>query len=384
MPTRVAHIIETLGHGGAEHELSVLAKNLDRAHYESVVVHLYPPGFLAEPLRRAGIEVHGLDAKRSPRNWPRSIRALRRLLQSLKPDLIHTHLFEADVVGGVAARSLGLPVVSSLCNIGGEDIRLVDNPRYNRFKLVSANLLWSATLHACHRHVIAISKAVKKSAMRTYRLPPSRISVVYRANPVRPPGRDEEGLKTLRKELAGDGHPVFLNVGRLAPQKGQRYLVEAMASVRARHPKAVLLIVGSGWLGEALETRARRLGVSDAIRLLGRREDVPDVFRTADAFVFPSLFEGLGVSLLEAAAAGLPCITSNVGPMTEIVRHEETGLLVPPRAPRALAEAMIRLADEPAFARTLGRAAASNVRTRFTIDRMAKDTQAVYTRVLGG
>jgi glycosyltransferase involved in cell wall biosynthesis len=367
------HLIPTLGHGGAEHQL-VLAVTSLPGRFESVVVRLGGAGPLAKRLREAGIQA--IDLGFEPRfvETPRMVQAVVRVIDNVRPDLVHTSLFEADVVGAIAGRLRRRPVVGTLCNIGGESERLVDNPRNTRWKLRLSTEVWGAALRHGHLHSMAISHAVAASAVRTYRLDPSRVSVVYRAAP-----RHDRGTPLVGPLPTGS--PLLLTVGRLAPQKGQRYLIEALPSVVARYPRAHLAVVGEGWLGQDLLDRARTLGVGDAVSLLGRREDVPALLDRADLFVFPSIFEGLGVSLLQAAAAGVPCIASAVGPIPEIL-DETRGWLVPPRDPAALSRAILDALGRPAEAAARARAARDYVRSTFSAQRMIDGFVDVYDRVL--
>jgi glycosyltransferase involved in cell wall biosynthesis len=382
-PKRVLHVIETLGHGGAEHQLSVITGALDRERYESVVCHLYEPAYLAERIRAQGVPVHGLGLERSKRSWPEAIARLGRLVRHARPDLVHTSLFEADLLGGTAARIAGIPAVNTLCNMGGEKEKLLDNVHMSWAKLRAHTELWGGAMRTLHRHSIAISRAVMRSAEATYGLDPARMSVVYRAYLEQPDAADPAALARLRDELAvGEARPLLLTIGRLAPQKGQRYLLRAMPEVVRAHPRALLLVVGEGWLRPELEAEVRASGMGDHVRFLGRRQDARRLMQLADVFVFPSLFEGLGVSLVEAAGLGRPVVASDVGPIPEVVEHERSGLLVPPRDPGALATAIVDLAARPERARALGEAARQRVATEFGLERMLAGLEAVYARAL--
>jgi len=386
---RILHLIETLGHGGAEHQLVLNATGLNHSEFESVVCHIRSPSHLAPRIEDAGVPVHKLDLPRRKRNWPRAIAKIRSIAKKERIDLIHTSLFEADIVGGAAGRAAGVPVVNTFCNIGSEPERLIDAKKHELghnygMKNWAAMELWGNFLRRCDTHHIAISKAVQESAARTYKIPTDRMTVIYRALP---PSTEEpanrETLAAIEAELGvEDAYPIMLNVGRLAPQKGQRYAVEALPEIVAKFPKARLLIVGEGWLQPDLTKTAEELGVAANLQFLGRRDDVPALMSMSDLFLFPSNFEGLGVSLLQAAAIGIPCIASNVGPVPEVLTHQETGLLVPPQDPQKLADAVIELASDRDTARRLGDAAKARTRAFFTVERMVDAHAKVYGEVL--
>jgi glycosyltransferase involved in cell wall biosynthesis len=379
---RILYLIETLGHGGAEHQLALTTTQLDRSRFEPIVCHLHPPNFLNALIQRRPTEVVSFDLVGRKRSWLEALRRIRALHAKRPFDLIHTSLFEADIVGVAAARSLGIPAVATLCNIGTEDVRLIDNPLNSRLKLRAASMLWGAALRR-HDQLIAISNAVKSSCARSLRIDPNKCSVIYRAIPERPAvGRDR--VEATRAALGLQHSSVLLNVGRLAPQKGQRYLIDALPLVRAKHPDTVLLITGEGWLQKDLEDRARALGVADAVRFLGKRDDVHVLLRLADVFVFPSLFEGLGISLLEAGAAACPVVATNVGPIPEIFQNEITAHLVAPRDPAALAGSIMTVLRDPVRARAMAERGRDDVRARFSTERMMTELHELYDRVIGG
>jgi len=380
---RVLHLVDSLGIGGAERQLALIVAALDHTRFQSHVCHLHSPSHLGSLFTQAGVPVYGLEVS-GKHQWPIGIIKLLRLVHSLKIDLIHTSLFESDILGGVCGRLSGIPVVSTLCNIGGEPERLIDNPRMNRLKLSFTTKFWGYTLRLGHRHYIAISKAVMDSAVRTYKLPEHKITVIYRT--LSSDWFDDDssvyGVK-LREELDINGaYPVVVNVGRLVPQKGQRYLIEAMPEVLIRFPQGRVLIAGEGILHDSLAKLCQELGIQDNVEFLGARDDVRELLAISNIFVFPSLFEGLGGALLEAAGMGKPCVASRVGPLPEVIEHGVSGLLVPSRNPQAIAQAIIGLAGDPERARTMGDNARAIVRSRFAISRIATELEQLYVRVL--
>ena len=176
------------------------------------------------------------------------------------------------------------------------------------------------------------------------------------------------------KPVLPTDEPLVGNVARLAEQKGQRFLVEAAARV----PEARFAIVGDGELRGDLERRTHELGVADRVLFTGARDDVPDLLASFDVFAHPSLFEGLCLAVIEAQAAGVPVVATPVGGIRETVIDGETGLLVPPRDPDRLAQAIRRLLGDPGLARRLAEEARRRVRERFSAERMVERTLALY------
>ena len=379
---RILHVVPGLGHGGAEHQLLMNIEQLEGSRFESHVVHLYPRTQLAPLIEAAGARVHSIACS-GPFGTARRIVKLARLIRQLDVDLVHTSNVDGELHGGIAGRMAGVPVVGTLTNIANEPVRLVDNPFLNARKLRWAQRLRRLVLHRTHERYVAISNYVAQSTIRAVGLPPAAIEVIYRGLPESGLEAEPHDVEAVRREFDMDRHyPVLLTVGRLVPQKGQRYLIAAMPEILRAHPRAQLLIVGMGLLEQKLREQVEALGLRSSARFLGRREDVPALMGAADMFVFPSLFEGLGVSLLEACASGLPCVASNVGPLPEVVEDGATGVLVPSQDPKSLAEAVSRLASDPDLMRRYGDAARTRVRQTFRIETSIAQLEALYEDVL--
>ncbi len=323
---RVLHLIDSLGRGGAEHQLSLTARSLESSRVES----------------------------------------------------IHTSLFQADIVGGAVGRLLNIPVIGTICSVSGEEFDS-DNVRQHRLKLALEVSIWGAALRNLHVHSIAISEAVKENASMAFGLSRDRLTVIYRAIEEK---RSIIDRSATRASLGlTDADVMILNAGRLVPQKGQIFLVRAMKHVLPHAPHAKLFIAGDGWLGPELQAEASRLGVADSIRLLGRRDDVPALLAASDMFAFPSLWEGLGVALIEAAGAGCACITTAAAPMTEVIQDGISGLCVPRRDPERLGQAIVELIRDPSHRARFGRTAAERVNTLCGRENVMRSIEEVYRTV---
>jgi len=175
---------------------------------------------------------------------------------------------------------------------------------------------------------------------------------------------------------------VIGTVGRLVPQKGHRYLIDAMPMILKAVPKARLLIVGRGGLQAQLEEQVSGLALSRHVRLAGRRRDIPRLLAAMDVFAFPSLWEGFGIALLEAMTMELPVVASDVDGIPEVVQDRITGILVPPRSSVPLAEALIALLNRQALARAMGKRGKERVLAHFTIDQYWRKLDELYQSLL--
>lgn len=388
-PLHVAHVIEALGPGGAERLLYTNLKHFDPARVRSTVVTVFPHAtHWREPIRELGVEVVGLGCD-TLRDLPRGVARLRAWLARARPDLLHTHLWGANVVGRVAGRLAGVPVVSSVHNPDYEPEAWSDGSSVSlrKRKLIRALDAWTARL-ACAR-MVAVSDYVRRSTHRRLGYPLERTELLY--NPIdaslfsAPPGR-------TRREVLGElglpeGSAVLLNVARTAPQKGLLYAIRAMPKILERHPSAHLLSVGATtdprWV-ERLEAEVGTLGLGGRVHILGARRDVPELLRACDLFVFPSLYEGLGIALIEAMAAGCACVTTDTGPLPEVVRDRVDGWLVPPADPDALAEACVTLLGDAPLRAALGEAATRSALERFQPRQAAERLTEIYESVAAG
>jgi glycosyltransferase involved in cell wall biosynthesis len=186
----------------------------------------------------------------------------------------------------------------------------------------------------------------------------------------------------LRQELGLAPDAVLIGtVGRLIAQKGVVYALRGFARIAAQYPQAHLIVAGEGGLRAALEAETQALGVDEHVHFLGWRDDVPHLMAGIDVFLMPSLWEGFGLVLLEAMAQSVPVIGSAVSAIPEIVVDGETGRLVPPRDPAAIASALEALLEDEALRRHMGMMGLDRLETRFNADRMASATLVLYAQL---
>lgn len=289
---------------------------------------------------------------------------LYRLIRALKPDLVHLHSrIGADMMGGVAARLAGVAVLHT---------RRVDNPEPR----------WLVALkYRLHDRVIAISEGIAR-VLLAEGLPPAKLRVVRSAVVADRFARPcRAGLVRERLGLPDDARLLGV-VAQLIERKGHRVLLDALPALLDEQPRLHVLFFGQGPLAAALQQHVESAGLSERVHLLGFRDDLSELMPCLSLLVHPALMEGLGVSLLQAAAAAVPIIASRVGGIPEAVMDGVTGLLVPPGDPAALEQAMRRLLCEPLLRERLGRAGAERARREFGTDAMVEGNLNVYRELL--
>ena len=354
-PVRVLYLVTELEPGGAERQLAALASGLDRKQYDPAVAGL-ASGALAKPLREAGVPVFSLGARGAAdlRVLPR----LKRLLEEVQPDLLHTFLFHANVAGRICARlaKLDCPVVASV---------RVEDPRCLHRWGESATARWADAF-------VANSDAMGIFLRKDLRIPAGKIAVIPNAALQLPPV--QPGAFRKRLGLSTDA-PLIVGVGRLDRQKGFDLLIAAVARLT---PKPALALVGEGPERTRLEAQARKLGV--ALHLPGRLDSAAEALADATLVALPSRWEGMPNVALEAMGLGRPVVGTRVGGIPELLEGG-AGILVPPEDPAALAEALDDLLANPPRATALGGAARSKVR-RYSVENLVASHDALYRRLL--
>ena len=362
---RVLWLIKGLGPGGAEQLLVALAGHLDDA-IEATVAYVVPEKDAhVEPLRRAGVEVKLLGAGR--RSWRRDLRAEVR---SGRYDIVHAHS----------------PLLAAAARVAALGLR-------NRPALVSTeHNAWSTfalptrVANAVTTPLDDLTIAVSEEARRSMWWPGTRrrcevlvhgieLTAVRSAEPHRDRIRAEIG--------ASEQDVVVVTIANYRQQKAYPNLFAAARLVLDRCPAAFFVAVGQGPLRERIEADHAELDLGDRFALLGRRDDVPAVLAAGDVFVLASDYEGLPVALMEAAAVGLPVVATAVGGVPDVITDGVEGLLVPPRDPVALADAIERLVIDGKLRERFATAA----RRRgddFDIARVARLLQDRYEAITGG
>ena len=295
-----------------------------------------------------------------------TIYSIRETVQRRRIQILHAHGYKANFYGQLAVRGSSVKQVSTAHNWPGKSLPL----RF--YALVDRILLRYAD------HVCAVSPNVE-TQLKRYRIPPHKLTLIEN-------GVDAtqllRGTPALR-ELPGLGAKVIVGfVGRLAPEKGLRYLIHAAKGILRLRADVILLIVGEGPERVELEVLVSKLGLENSVFFLGQRSDLADVYASFDIFVLPSLVEGMPMALLEAMAAGKPVIATRVGGVPRMISEQESGILIEPGDVRGLTAALAQLLQQSEKARQLGQRASEVVQSRFSSDAMARAYCGVYRKVL--
>lgn len=381
---RVLNILYDERLGGPQLRVLQVARKLPAHGVDTIVAMPVGDRTFATELTRAGVAFLELPLVRLRNTWNPAVhfrflrlfwpnvRAIRRIIREHNVSVVHTNSLR-HLQGAIAARLEGVPLVWHLNDMS--------TPRLLRCLLLPALVHWA---HAVPVAARALIPHYFPDALRVE----DRLHVLYApVDPNRfaqPPERE-----SVRAEF---GLPpdcrLICTVANLNPGKGIEHLLESAPAVHAEHPKTRFLIVG-GMGGnrphyrEHLLKRRSALGLDEIFILAGHRTDVPRILNAADICVHPSESEACPMAVLEAAASGRPVVATGVGGTAELVVHGRTGLLVEPRSPVQLTEAILNLLDDPAAAARMGALGAERVRECFSLDICAANHARVYSAAIG-
>ena len=365
---RLLTVTSALCIGGAERVAGCLTERVERRWFEAAACYLKECGPVGEHMKLAGVEVVPIPGLSLGRRDYLTSAKLRRLIRARRIQVIHTHDIHSLVDGAI-------------CRLVTPGLRHVHTfhygnyPQRDKTQRMLESLCWrppDALVAVGHKQAAAICDL--------FGIPEVRLQVIWT-------GVEDPGPSTLQFPLLGNlgrNVPVIASISTMIRQKGLEYLLEAAALLRQSGDTFVLLVIGDGALRSELVERAARLGVSEQVRFLGWvPEAARQVLPACDIFVQSSLWEAMSIVVLEAMAAAKPMVVTSVGENPHVIVPGETGLIVPPADPSALADALRLLLRDPVRRAGLGRDARKRYEQRFRVQHMVAEYQRLYFQVLG-
>jgi glycosyltransferase involved in cell wall biosynthesis len=366
---RLVEFVRSFDIGGTEGQALELLRGLPR-HYDIRVAVTDNSGPLLEEVWRLGhlpAEFSFRGSVKKPNTlW--QISRLARWLHEHRVDLVHAHDFYTALLAGPATRLAGVRLV-----VGRLDLAHFHTP------------LQRKALVACTRmadRVVANADAIRRMLVDEEGIPAARVSIIH--NGIHLPRFDRRMAERLAAPLPdAGGAPVVVHVANMAhPVKRQEDLLAALAEVKRRGRVLHAWLVGSGPRREELEALSAKLGVADRAHFLGHRSDVPALLARATLGVLCSSAEGLSNAIIEGMAARLPMVVTRVGGSPDVIEDGVSGVVVPRHEPMALAQAFIRLLDDPAAGKAMGARARAFVGRELTFDELCARHDALYREVL--
>ncbi|MBN2139321.1 MAG: glycosyltransferase family 4 protein [Sedimentisphaerales bacterium] len=363
-PTRVLHVIGSLGCGGAQVVLKHIVENCDDNEVKSFV---YP---LRSAQRRILVKSNVIT-RSYPNYDPRKFFTILRLCKQYEIDILVAHLSKPIIACLLAAFFCKCKLI-----IYEHGPIFETGPQYTLYRLI-LRLLWRRAAA-----FVAVSNYIADYLQRRIGIPPDRIKVINNAVNLEQFSPHRIPPKKIRAKLGiADSDIIVGYVGRLDYLKGPDLLVEAAASLLRKSQRYLFLFVGDGPLRNKLEQSAQQLGIHDRIKFLGFREDVPEIMSTFDLAVVPSRRESFGIACLELMSMRIPVISSGAGGMSEYITNEQTGLLLKENTPDEICRAVEQLTDDRQLRQQLIEAGSKLVQ-RFGIEEYARKTRQIYEELL--
>jgi glycosyltransferase involved in cell wall biosynthesis len=369
----VLYVVENTSFGGGERGFGQLAIGLNQDRFHTALA-AHPGGKLEEIVRQAQIPFFPLDMSRKV-NF-RTISNLSSLISQNRIDIAHSMGARADFfVRLVCSRKPSTAVVCTVAMlVDGFDVGVL---RKTVYKIADRHSARYVTRY------ITVSRVLKDRLVRERGIPPAKISIIYNGveldqyNPNLYPS--EETRRTLG---IPNNYPVIGTIGRLVYQKGFSYFLEAAKQIYLKKKQVQFVIVGHGREEANLKYLANSLGISHVCTFAGLRFNIAQILSAVDIFVLPSILEGLPRIVIEAMAMKRPIVASDIDGVREQLRHNETGLLVPPADPKALAEAILDVLDDHERAERLGREARKDAEEKFDLKHTLANVEMLYEKVL--
>ncbi len=368
-PATVLYAVESMERAGAEQVVLSLVRGLDRDRFRPVVCCLTERGELALEVEGLGVAVEALH-KHPHFDFP-VVPKLVSVLRKHRVDIIHSHVWPANVWGRVVGRAVGAPGL------------VVTEHNVDLWKR-RPHFLLDRFLARFTNRIVCVSRAVERFYHERVGIPREKLTYVPNGIDPLPFAVDIDAAAVRRSLSVPEEGPVVAIVARLLPQKDHRCLLQALARMRDRGVSVSCLVVGDGTLRPELERLVLDLKLGEGVRFLGERRDVAPLLLASDVVVLSSVHEGMPLAILEGMAAGKPAVVTDVGGNAEVVRDGVTGFVVRPDDPAALAEAIEKLIRSPGRAREMGAAGRERVVREFSRDSMIRGNEDIYEEILSG
>jgi len=352
-----------------------LLKDWDSEKYRVYVCALKKPGVLDKQAKAQGLNVSYFDRQKYD---PRKILDLIRFIRKNKIQIVHTHLLGAGIIGRIAATICqvpvvivhdhsGFPMLSNIPTVYSRLLRMMDKP-----------------LTYVTDRVIAVSYSVKERRIKRGLPDKNKVVVIHNGIDINKFNSDLYDNDKIRETMSiGASDVVIGAVGRLSPEKGLDFLLEAASKIYSKYTEAKLVIIGDGPCRNMLEQQTIDLGISEKVIFTGFRDDVPELLSAMDIFVSSSLFEAFPMVILEAMSMSKPVVATNVGGIPEMIIPGVTGFIVPPGDSEALYTAIIQLLDDPDRRITFGQNGRQRIEEFFTTQVIVNKLVELYDELVG-
>ncbi|MCK4994897.1 MAG: glycosyltransferase [Candidatus Omnitrophica bacterium] len=366
---KILHLITELEPGGAENLLLSLSENMFIRGFDVCIGYLKGKGTLAEDFKKSGIKVIHFNMR--SRFDIFCLLRLSAFITNEKFDIVHTHLIDADIFGYFGTKIAGVSCIVSTKH---------NTDDFRKRKTIPMLLDSFVSNHLSKN--IAVSNSVREFLIKYQSINPKNIEVVYNGIDILKflPKKSKEQAKIDLK--LNDKDYVVGTIARFDKQKGYKYLIKAIPLILQNHKNVHFVLVGEGSLKNRISEMVVSMGLKDKVTFLGVRNDIPEILNALDILVLPSLWEGLGMVLLEAQAAGIVTVASDIDGIKEVIGDEKTGMLIPPADEKSLAQKVTTLIENESLRNLLIAQAKESVKEKFNIEVMTDKIESIYKKLL--
>jgi len=371
MKVKILFVIDGMEFGGGERVFTQIINGLPLDQYESFLAS-GPQDSFYQAISQTPVQRYPVDF--SNRFNPAIMFRLIKIIKDHKIDIVHGQgaraEFFARLASGLFCRSRYVSTIAM--PVEGYDVGPMKMLLYRAFDRFSERFV---------DRFLVVSSVLEQAMIQGHGIPREKVVKIYNGieTDYYKPHDQEEGRRRVRQEYSVNDSEILIgSLGRLVWQKGFEYFIHAMPILIRDIPEAKFLIVGEGPLRQELEGQTRSLGIQDRLVFTGHRNDIRDMMAAMDIIVIPSLLEGFPMITLEAMAMEKPIVTTSIDGIMEQIRDGREGLLIAPKSPPALAQAVKRLVDNPDYARSLGINARAKVVRDFSVHKMIAETIKVY------
>ena len=377
---RILYPITSLLPGGVQAYLVNLVTGLDRERFDPVVAYGLEGAPLYE-LKAAGVRVvkiAGLKKSISPMDDLRALINIIKLIKAENPMIIHTNMSKANLIGRLAGTICRTPLIIMTAHGWANFLRYYYKSLLKR--IIQRGV--EKALVPLGDHYILVSYADRERLLKLNILPPDRITVIRNGIDFRIFRNNLENSEKKQELGLSPDLPMIVMVGNLFASKAPLDYFRAAKIVLENWGPSNFILVGDGKLRPRVEEMIDGFSIRENCRVLGYRSDVPEILSAADLFLLPTLREGLSISLLEAMAAGLPIVTTDIAENRELLKEEKNGFLVSPHRPDLLAEGIMKVLNDTDMATGMGERNRKLVEDEFGVRKMVEKTQQLYLKLL--
>jgi glycosyltransferase involved in cell wall biosynthesis len=365
---RIMMLSTSIGMGGADQQILNLARSLMTKGYAVQIIAMTPLGTMGLEAQAQGMAIASLNMSRGIPN-PVAMMKMLKWLEQWQPDLLHSHMFHANLLARIIRLIKPIPVLVATAH------NIKEGKRWRELAYTWTDSLCDLTTQ--------VSRAGVERYIKIGAVPSSKMKFTPNSVDEKRFFPDPSARKLLRQELQLDHQFVWLAVGRNHPQKDYVNMLKAFAKVCQNASDTILLIVGEGLINSDLTQLAQKLDIISQIKFLGVRRDVPALMNAADGYVMSSAWEGTPLVLLEASATGLPLVVTDVGGNRDVVLDQESGFIVPPHDSQALAQGMLRLMSLSMVQRQkMGQQGRSHIQANYCIQAISVMWEEIYQSLL--